>query len=114
MRTPDIIMTVSEVDRSGRFEAYVDGRYAVTSAQPFLDAARVLIEQGYDPARRLVMRRVDREQVDLVALLGVAAGLTVRTNRYGTPTLHRYRKGALGADSASQARFPAPADREAA
>jgi hypothetical protein len=35
--TTDIVMTVSDVDNRGQFDAYVDGRHLVTSTQPFLD-----------------------------------------------------------------------------
>ena len=99
----DIIMIVSEVDNSGRYDAHVDGRYLLTSAQPFLDGARALIGHGYDPTRRLVMRRANREHVDLVAPLGIAAGLTVESTRSGRPTFRPYRRR-VGVDSAPPAR----------
>jgi hypothetical protein len=47
------------------------------SRQPFLDAARRLIEQGYDPATMLVMRHAGSSIDSLRAPLGVAACLTV-------------------------------------
>jgi hypothetical protein len=99
----DVIMLITEVDYSGRYHAYADGRYLVTSAQPFLDGARILIGQGYHPTRRLVMRRKDREHYDLAAPLGVATGLTVESSRFGRPTLRPYR-GQAGVESASPIR----------
>jgi hypothetical protein len=81
----DIMMVAHEVGGSGRYAAYVDGRHIVASTAPFCDAARVLLEQGYDPTRRLVMRRPDREQIDLSGQLGAAAKLTVQSNTLGTP-----------------------------
>jgi hypothetical protein len=96
----DIIMLIIEVDHSARYAAYVDDRYLITSAQPFLDGARTLIAQGYDPTRRMVMRREDREHYDLAALLGMAAGLTVESTRFGRPTFRPYR-GQPGVESAS-------------
>jgi hypothetical protein len=86
----DIIMAICELDRSGRYDAYVDGRYIVSSSQPFLDGARCLIEQGYDPSRRLVVRREDREHYDMTGPLGVAAGLTVKSDRCGKPKFVRW------------------------
>ncbi len=70
---PDLIMTVTETE--GRFDAHVEGRYILTSAEPFTDVARALIAQGYDHTRRLVMKYADRELVDRAAPLGIAAGL---------------------------------------
>jgi hypothetical protein len=102
----DIILTITEIERSGRYDGYADGRLVVSSScQPFLDAARALIGQSYDPSRRLVMRRrPDREQVDMVAPLGMAAGLTVESTPFGKPVFHRHRKAAVGADSSPPVR----------
>jgi hypothetical protein len=88
------MMIVAETDdRRGRYDAHVDGHRLVTSTQPFLDGARALIEQGYDPARLLVMQRPGREQVDLRAPLAVAAGLDVRSTPGGKPVFRRLRDG---------------------
>jgi hypothetical protein len=83
--------------------AYADGRYLCTSSQPFVDAARALVVQGYDPTRRLVMRRQGREQSDLAAPLGTAAGLTVESTRFGRPSLRPYM-GFAGIELASPVR----------
>jgi len=74
----DILMTVVERENTGQFDAYVDGRLLLTSKQPFLDASKELIAQGYDPQDRLVMRRPDREQVDQAAPLYIAAQLKLK------------------------------------
>jgi hypothetical protein len=87
----DILMTIVECANSGRYVARVDGRHIVSSAQPFLDSARALIAQGYDPTRRLVMRRPDRAQVDMTGPLGVAAGLTVESSRFGRPSFRPFK-----------------------
>jgi hypothetical protein len=74
----DIVLTVREVDRRhGPYDVFVDGRYLLTSTQPFLDSARVLLEQGYDPGCRLVMRREGSDHDALAARLDAAAKLTV-------------------------------------
>jgi hypothetical protein len=48
-----------------------------TSRQPFLQAARVLIGLGHDPATTLAMRHNDSKVESLRARLGVAASLSV-------------------------------------
>ena len=52
----DIVLTVREV-RGGRYDAHCDGHYILTSAAPFVDAARTSLTQGCDPSARYVMRR---------------------------------------------------------
>jgi hypothetical protein len=101
--TDIILLEIAEVGNSGRYDAYADGRYVVTSAQPFLDGARALIAQGYDPERRLVMRRHGRAQDDLAALLSEAAGLTIESTRFGRPSFRPYR-GQGGVELASPIR----------
>jgi hypothetical protein len=86
-----IILTITEIDNSGRYDAHVDDRYLLTSASPFLDAARLLLEQGYDPNLRLQMRRPGRDQIDMSAPLGKAAGLVVKPGSSGCPIFARYR-----------------------
>jgi hypothetical protein len=41
---------------AGKFTAYLDDRELCTSTKPFLDAARVLLAEGADPATALEMR----------------------------------------------------------
>jgi hypothetical protein len=91
----DMLLTleVREIDNSGKYDVELDGRYLLTSPQPFFDAARLLLEQGYDPALRLQMRRAGRQQIDLAAPLGKAAGLTVEANSLGRPIFRRHRAG---------------------
>jgi hypothetical protein len=71
-------------ERHGRFVARLgDGSVVVPSSrQPFLDAARVLLAEGADPAGTLVMMRGQMQS--LSAPIGAAAKLTVReTDAYG-------------------------------
>ena len=89
--TDPITLVVDEIDNSGRYDLHVDGRYLLTSPQPFLDGARALLEQGYDPTRRLEMRRAGRYQVDLAGPLGIAAGLTVEASELGCPVFRRHK-----------------------
>jgi hypothetical protein len=79
MKSDPITLVMEEIDNSGKYDAHVDDRYLLTSPQPFLDGARALLDQGYDPGRRLLMCRAGREQIDLAAPLGHAAGLRVST-----------------------------------
>jgi hypothetical protein len=70
--------------RGGCFRAYLaNGRELVKSSRtPFLDAARVLLAEGVDPATRLTMLRGSTES--LSAPIGEAAKLKVKeTEVYG-------------------------------
>jgi hypothetical protein len=78
-----ITLVVEEIDNGGRYDVHVDGRDLLTSPQPLLDSARALLEQGYDPNRRLLMRRAGREQIDLAAPLGHAARLSAEGTTFG-------------------------------
>jgi hypothetical protein len=61
----------------GRFAARLDGRELCASTKPFLDAARVLMAEGVDPATVLQMRHADSATVAMRSTVGTAAGLTV-------------------------------------
>jgi hypothetical protein len=64
---------------AGRFTASIDGRVVVESnRQPFLETARVLIAEGYNPSATIIMRRAGSTVNALRAKLGAAARLTVR------------------------------------
>jgi hypothetical protein len=101
--TDIILLEIAEVGNSGRYDASADGRYLCTSAQPFVDAARALVAQGYDPTRRLVMRRQGGAQEDLAGRLGAVAGLSVESTRFGRPSFRPY-KGFAGIELASPVR----------
>jgi hypothetical protein len=59
-----------------------DGTVLVSrSRQPLLDAARVLIQQGYSPSARIEMWRPGASQYAMRGVLGVAARLTVDETR---------------------------------
>jgi hypothetical protein len=64
-------------DRRGQYTASLAGRVLVTSRQPFLDSARVLLEEGANPADTLVMRWAETGTESLRGQIGVAAKLTV-------------------------------------
>ena len=61
--------------RHYRFEARLEGNACIlcVSHQPFVDAARVLVDEGYDPTEILRMRRLGSETIALTAQLGAAA-----------------------------------------
>ena len=65
--------------RHYRFEARLEGNACIlcVSHQPFVDAARVLVDEGYDPTEILTMRHVGSETIALTARLGAAAKLMV-------------------------------------
>jgi hypothetical protein len=72
---------------SGRFDAYIDGRYVVTSASPFIDACRVLVAQGADPDMVVVMRHAGSDVDALRGRLGDVAGVRVHSAPDGRPKL---------------------------
>jgi hypothetical protein len=67
----------SNPPRQFRFEARLDDRLLCVSHQPFVDAARVLIADGYDPNATLAMRHAGSETIALTARLGRAARFAV-------------------------------------
>jgi hypothetical protein len=79
VRAGTIRILVESVDRRGHSSASLpDGTILVgSSRQPFLDAARVLIAAGYDPAGWVEEWRPGADAFALRARLGIAAGLTV-------------------------------------
>jgi hypothetical protein len=60
------------------------------SSQPFLDSARVLIEQGHPADTLLVMRHAGSPEAALSAPLAIASQLDVAETPYG-PKLVRHR-----------------------
>jgi hypothetical protein len=101
--------------RAGMFEARIDGLLICTSRQPFLDAARVLLAEGFAPDAYLVMRHVGSAHDSLSASIGAAAQLTVEHSVHGKPVLRPY-KGSLGIETVPPTapyEFQAPSDLEA-
>jgi hypothetical protein len=98
-----LIIIVSSTKSAGHFQARLQRSNEVlvkNSRQPFLDAARVLVERGYDPSSLLVMKHAGRDTVALQALLGKAAKLTVEEGPNG-PRFVAFRTG-------PKTRVPAP------
>jgi hypothetical protein len=92
---PPIIIVVSPTESAGYFQAKLQGTDEVLvqkSRQPFLDAARVLVEKGYDPSVLLVMKHLGRDIIALRAPLGKAAKLTVEEGPHG-PRFVAFRTG---------------------
>jgi hypothetical protein len=91
---PEITIVVSPVvGAPGRFEARLDGDCIVASSRtPFCDAARRLIDLGYDGAAILVMKHAGTDVVALWAPLLKAAKLTVEEGPHG-PRFVAFRTG---------------------
>ena len=91
-----------EAGRShGTFDAYLGERLLTTSHQPFLEAARVLLAEGVDPATPLVMRHAGSQTDSLKGTVGAAAKLTVEETRTAGPYFRKwrpnpYQKGPVG------------------
>lgn len=98
---PDRIVIVVTTLRGGRYEARLENaeRVLCGSRHPFVDAARVLIVEGFDPTTVLVMRRVGSDVDALCARLGIAAKLRARETGDGPPRFVLWR--AFSADSGS-------------
>ena len=59
------------------FNGYIDDRCIVCSGQPFLDASRILINEGIDPNTVMIMRHKGSNIDALIGKIGIAAKLTV-------------------------------------
>src|SRR5262245_51296220 len=75
-----IIITVAPAGK-GRFDAFVDNQYQLTSTSPFIDVCRVLIAHGVDPETPAAMRHVGSDHDALRGRVGAVAGLGVRGDR---------------------------------
>jgi hypothetical protein len=80
-----MITVTPTAKRSGCYEARLcDGFVLVTaSKQPFVDAARRILDLGHDPTTVLVMRHAESDTDCLTAQIGVAAKLRVKEDRNG-------------------------------
>jgi hypothetical protein len=74
------------------FDATVDGQVIIErSSTPFCDAARRLVDLGYDGNADLVMKHAGSDVDALRARIGVAARLMVREDR-GAPQFVPYQQ----------------------
>jgi hypothetical protein len=71
------VIVTAALGRAGAFTARVDGAELCTSRKPLLDAARRLIELGYNPGSFVEMWHAGADHFSLRARLGDAAKLTV-------------------------------------
>jgi hypothetical protein len=78
-------LVVSPLGGPGHFRARLGHRELVTSRQPFLDSARVLLGEGCDPTTVLVMRHAGSKTISLRATIGAAAKLTVAEGELDPP-----------------------------
>src|SRR5580765_7652107 len=80
-----IVLVIAErARRDGKYTAHCNDELIVAdSRQPFVDAARILLNRGVNPASPLVMRRsLDGPDV-LRSIVGAAAKLTVEETPLG-------------------------------
>jgi hypothetical protein len=77
------------------YAATVDGQPIVESSRTaFLDAARVLLARGVDPAEPLIMRHAGSDTDCLISTVGKAAALTVAEADRAKPKFIRWRPNA--------------------
>jgi hypothetical protein len=84
-------LVVSPVERPGHFRAQLGQRELGTSRQPFLDSARVLLGEGYDPTTVLVMRHTGGQPESLRATIGAAAKLAVAEGERDPPRFRAWK-----------------------
>jgi hypothetical protein len=73
-----------------RWQAWLeDGELLCVAREPFLAAARALLERGVSPGERLAMRHKGADHVSLTSTVGGAAALRVSDDPQGQP---RFRK----------------------
>ena len=75
----------------GRFVATLDGRQLCISRQPLLDAARVLIKEGIDPATPIATWHAGAGFDAMTSTVGTAAKWTVREDNTVSPTFVRWK-----------------------
>lgn len=93
--------------RDGRFEVQHAGRVLCVSRQPFLEAARRLLAEGFPPGAVLGLRHAGQPYAALQGRLARAAELTVHDGADGVPRFRRWRASPYGRVS-PPIRFPAP------
>jgi hypothetical protein len=71
------------------------------STTPFLDAARVLAEEGVDRATPVAMRHEGKAEDALRSAVGKAAGLTVRDGRTGKPIFVKWKPNSFRTQSSA-------------
>ena len=74
----------------GKCVVTLDGRQLCISRQPLLDAARVLIDEGIDPATPIAIRHTGAGFDALTSAVGAAAKWTVRENETQSPHFVRW------------------------
>jgi hypothetical protein len=86
-----IELVVSPAGRLGHFRAQLAQRELVTSRQPLLDSARILLGEGCDPTTVLVMRHAGSQTESLRATIGAAAKLTVAEGELDPPRFRAWK-----------------------
>jgi hypothetical protein len=74
----------------GKFVVTLDGRQLCISRQPLLDAARILIKEGIDPATPIATRHVGADFDAMTSTVGAAAKWTVRETETEGPRFVRW------------------------
>jgi hypothetical protein len=85
-----MIITVHPTN-PGRYRAMHDDRELARGREPFLDAARVLRDEGVDPATPLIMRHAGSDTDCIVSTVGAAANLIVEEGTDGMPRFRKWR-----------------------
>jgi hypothetical protein len=84
-------ITITVRRAGGLLQALLQGEVLCTADEPFLQAARILLERGTDPATPIAMRWEGSDSDSLTSTVGYAAKLEVGTNSTGRPVFRPYR-----------------------
>ena len=93
--TIDIVVTAYP-RHDGRFEAHHAGRVLCISREPFCEAARRLLVEGFPPGAVLGLRHIGQHDIALRGRLARAAELTVRDGADGVPRFRRWKASPYG------------------
>ena len=74
----------------GKFVVTLDDRQICISRQPLLDAARILIKEGIDPATPIATRHAGAGFDAMTSTVGAAAKWTVKENEIQSPHFVRW------------------------
>lgn len=85
-----MVITLSPA-RKGRFNASLGSRLLCSSDTPFLDAARVLLQEGVDPATPLEAIHESDGTIGSRSTVGAAARLAVVENNRVGPVFRPYK-----------------------
>jgi hypothetical protein len=84
------MLTITVRKAGGQLQALLQGEVLCTADEPFLQAARILLERGVDPSTPYGMKWEGSDDITLTSTIGYAAKLEVGYNTSGRPVFRKY------------------------